>query len=192
MNWGICACEDIVKMVCLVKFRVYLGSNVEKSEHFGLLTTSRIPSLFSAASLGARVQEKTRWEVNTSPNHQKSNSQFIFIFFSLLQTSSQYREDVFSVAQRNKETRQTNGDRYKLFQLCLGRLISWRVERLKVDVLGSTSATILFPDMKKFALPIGSLVSSVRRTNGYQVHNWYTMHGMRLFVNTLVGSLIRL
>lgn len=26
MNWGICVCrEDIVKMVCLVKFRVYLG-----------------------------------------------------------------------------------------------------------------------------------------------------------------------
>lgn len=74
MNWGICVGEDIVKIVCLVKFRVYLGSNVEKSEHFGLLTTSRIPSLFSAASLSARVQEKTRWEVNTSPNHQKSNS----------------------------------------------------------------------------------------------------------------------
>ena len=75
-------------------------ANKQKKEsvHLGLLTTSRIPSLFSAASLGARVQEK-----------------FIFLFFPLLQSSSQYHEDVFSVAQRNKETRQTNGDRYKLF-----------------------------------------------------------------------------
>lgn len=67
MNWGICACEDIVKMVCLVKFRVYLGSHGEKSEQtekrerpFGSSHDVTVPSLFFAASLGARVQEKTR------------------------------------------------------------------------------------------------------------------------------------
>ena len=32
MNRGICVGEDIVKIVCLVKFRVHLGSHGEKSE----------------------------------------------------------------------------------------------------------------------------------------------------------------
>lgn len=49
---GRCVCEDIVKMVCLVKFRENLDSHSEKSDqtekkrvHLGLLTTSRIPRL---------------------------------------------------------------------------------------------------------------------------------------------------
>ena len=81
MNWGICVCEDIVKMVCLVKFPVYLGSHGEKSEQtekrerpFGSsydVTNSKL--IFCRVS-GCSSTRKIYMRSNVSPYHQKSNS----------------------------------------------------------------------------------------------------------------------
>ena len=83
MNWGICVCEDIVKMVCLVTgmFRVYLGSNGEKSEQtekrerpFGSshdVTNSKL--IFCCVSRCPSTR-KIYMRINVSPYHQKSNS----------------------------------------------------------------------------------------------------------------------
>lgn len=97
----------------------------KESAHLGLLTTSRIPSLFSAASLGARVQEKFIWELMSVPTTRNLilNLSFSFSLYFSLQANitRMYLALLNEIKKQDKQTE--TGTNY----LCLWRSISWRV-----------------------------------------------------------------
>ena len=118
-------------MVCLVKFPVYLGSHGEKSEQtekrerpFGS-SHDVTNSWNSAASLGARVQEKFIWEVMSVPTTRNLilNLSFPFSLYFSLQANitRMYLALLNEIKKQDKQTE--TGTNY----LCLWRSISWRV-----------------------------------------------------------------